>query len=51
MKNAKIKTSGDVTRIFHRSVPQRAVACQLATMQWSGTGARAIATLAAKAAM
>ena len=51
MKKAKIRTSGEVTRICHRSRPQIAVACQLATRQWSGTGARAIATLIAKAAM
>ena len=51
MNRAKINTSGEVTRICHRSRPHRAVTCQLATMQWSGTGASARATKAANPSM
>src|SRR5450759_1385388 len=46
MNRAKIKTSGEVTRICQSDLPHRGVRCQLATMQWSGTKARAKATRA-----
>ena len=51
MKNAKISTSGEVTRIWPSWLPQIGVAYQLAIMQWSGMGARDRATNSAKAAM
>ena len=51
MKNAKINTSGEVTRICQSCWPHIGVAYQLAIMQWSGTGIRASATNNAKAAM
>ncbi len=51
MNKAKIRISGDVTRIRHSSEPHIGVACQLATMQWSGAPTRARATKAANAAM
>ena len=51
MKNAKINTSGEVTRICQSGCPHIGVAYQLAIMQWSGTGIRASATNNAKAAM
>src|SRR6202140_2184698 len=51
MNRAKIRISGDVTRISQSDLPQRGDRCQLATIQWSGTGASAIATKMAKEAM
>src|SRR5882672_7161334 len=51
MNRAKISISGDVTRICHSSRPHMGVTCQLATMQWSGTGASARATNTANATM
>src|SRR5581483_6450473 len=38
MNRAKIITAGDVTRICHSCSEQSGVACDDATMQWSGTG-------------
>ena len=51
MNRAKIRTSGEVTRIVHSAEPHSGVACQLAIMQWSGTGASASATNAANPSM
>src|SRR5882762_3718705 len=48
MNSAKIRISGDATRICQSSRPHIGVTCQLATMQWSGTGASARAVNAAK---
>src|SRR5258708_34728236 len=51
MQRAKIRISGEVTRISHSGLPQSDERSQLATMQWSGTGASATATKIAKLAM
>src|SRR5579872_2688870 len=51
MNSAKTRTSGEVTRICHSWPPHIAVECQLATMQWSGTGESATARAAANAIM
>ena len=51
MKREKISSSGEVTRIVQSGTPQIGVRCQLATIQWSGSGASPMATKAAKAAM
>src|SRR6266849_6638137 len=51
MNKAKIRISGDVTRIRQSSEPHMGVTCQLATMQWSGAPTSARATKTANAAM
>src|SRR6266851_7698601 len=51
MNKAKIRISGEVTRIRQSSEPHMGVTCQLATMQWSGAPTSARATKTANAAM